>query len=73
MRTSSERILEPALPFEGGRTSPAPFLLALLRPGDAKAATVDANVLALALPFGTRTIPIQEIESVSVTRAWFLA
>ena len=71
MRTSSERILEPALPFEGGRTGPAPFLLALLRPGDAKAATVDANVLALALPFGTRTIPIQEIESVSVTRAWF--
>ena len=71
MRTSSERILEPALPFEGGRTGPAPFLLALLRPGDAKAATVDANVLALALPFGTRTIPIQGIESVSVTRAWF--
>ena len=71
MRTSSERILEPALPFKVGRTGPASFLLALLRPGDAKAATVDADVLTLVRPFGARTIPIQEIESAGVARAWF--
>ena len=71
MRASSEGILEPALPLKVGRTGLASFLLALLRPGDAKAATVDADVLTLALPFGTRTIPIQEIESAGVARAWF--
>ena len=71
MRTSSERILEPALPFKVRRTGLASFLLALLRPGDAKAATVDADVLTLARPFGTKTIPIQEIESTGVARAWF--
>ena len=71
MRASSEGILEPALPFKVARTGPASFLLALLRPRDAKAATVEADVLTLSLPFGTRTIPIQEIESAGVARAWF--
>ena len=71
MRTSPERTLEPALPFEVGRTGLASFLLPLLRPRDAKAAIVDADVLTLVRPFGTRTIPIQEIESASVARAWF--
>ena len=71
MRTSSERILEPALPLAVGRTGLASFLLPLLRPGDAKAATVGAEVLTLTRPVGVRTIPIQEIESAGVARAWF--
>ena len=71
MCTSSEPNMEPALPFKVARTGSASFLLALLRPGDAKAATVDADVLTLALPFGARTIPIREIESAGVARAWF--
>ena len=70
MRTSPERTLEPVLPFEVGRTGLASFLLPLLRPRDAKAAIVDADVLTLALPFGARTILIQEIESAVMARAW---
>ena len=70
MRTSPERTLEPVLPFEVGRTGLASFLLPLLRPRDAKAAIVDADVLTLALPFGARTIIIQEIESAVMARAW---
>ena len=71
MDTPPERVSEPVLPLEVGRTGLASFLLALLRPGDAKAATVEADVLTLALPFGARMIPIQEIESAGVARVWF--
>ena len=63
MRTSSERTLDPALPLEVGRTGVASLLFALLRPGDAKAATLETDVLTLTLLLGVRTIPIQEIES----------
>lgn len=68
MRTSSEGTSDPALPLEVGRTGLASFLFALLRPGDAKAATLETDVLTLTLLSGVRTIPIQEIESVSATR-----
>ena len=71
MHTPSECVLEPALPLEVKRTGLASFLFTFLRPGDAKAATVDVDVLTLTLPTGARTIPIQEIESAGVGRAWF--
>ena len=71
MRTSSEPSMEPTLPLKVSRTSLASFLLALLRPGEAKAATVGAEVLTLTRPVGVRTIPIQEIESTGVAQAWF--
>ena len=67
----SKCVLEPALPIKVERTGRASFLLALLRPGEAKAATVDAYVLTLALRFGAKTIPIQDIRSVGVARGWF--
>ena len=71
MRTPPERVLTPVFPVEVGRTGLASFLFALVRPGDAKAATVDADILTLALPFGAKRIPIHEIESAGLTRGWF--
>ena len=47
MCTSSEPNIDPALPLKVGRTGLASFLLALLRPRDAKTATVEADVLTL--------------------------
>ena len=71
MRTSSEPDMELVLPLKVGRTGLASFALALMRPRDAKAATVDTEVLTLTLPLGVRTIPVQEIESAGVARVWF--
>ena len=71
MRTSPERTLEPALPFEVGRTGLASFLLPLLRPRDAKAAIVDADVLTLVRPFGT-TLSDEPDPLRQITREWVL-
>ena len=53
------------------RNALASFLLPLVRPRDAKAAAVDADVLTLTLLFGSKEIPFKEIETVEVARGWF--
>ena len=53
------------------RSTLASFLLPLIRPGDAKAAAVDADVLTLTHLFGSTEIPFQEIETVEAVRGWF--
>ena len=53
------------------RSTLASFLFPLVRPGDAKAAMVDADVLRLTHLFGSTEIPFQEIETVEAVRGWF--
>ncbi len=54
-----------------GQTGMASFLFKRLRPGHASAAVLDGDVLRLTLPFGSRTISIDEVETVRATGAWF--
>ena len=53
------------------RSALASFLFALIRPRDAKAAAVDADVLTLTLLFGSKEIPFQEIETAEIAGGWF--
>ena len=49
----------------------ASILFSLIRPRDAKAAAVDADFLTLTLLFGSKEIPLQEIETTEVAGGWF--
>ena len=53
------------------RSALASVLFALIRPRDAKAAAVDADVLTLTLLFGSKEIPFQEIETAEIAGGWF--
>ena len=53
------------------RSTLASFLLPLIRPGEAEAAALGADVLTLTHLFGSTEIPFQEIETVEAVRGWF--
>ena len=65
------RNLAPGRPLQVGRTGLASFVFALLHPGDAKAATVSADILTLTHASGSTEIPFGEIEAVEVAAGWF--
>ena len=58
-------------PLQVGRTGLASFVFALLHPGDAKAATVSADILTLTRTFGSVEIPFREIDAAEVATGWF--
>ena len=49
----------------------ASVLFGILRPGDAKGATVNASALRLTFVFRTREIPLGDIETVELKRGWW--
>ena len=53
------------------RAKIASFIFALLHPGDVKAATLNADILTLTHTFGSKEIPLWEIETVEITTGWF--
>ena len=65
------RNLAPGRPLQVGRTGLASFVFALLHPGDAKAATVSADILTLTHASGSTETPFGEIEAVEVAAGWF--
>ena len=65
------RNLTPRSSLHVGRTGLASFLFALLHPGGAKAATVNADILTLTRATGSMEIPFREIETAEVRAGWF--
>ena len=56
--------------FEFGRRGLASIVFAILRPGDARAATVRGYALKLVLPWRSVTLPVKDIETVAVSARW---
>lgn len=54
-----------------GRTRIASFIFAFLHPGDAKAATVNGDILELRYRSGPKEIPIRNIHSAEIATGWF--
>ena len=53
------------------RTRIASFIFAFLHPGDAKAATVNGDILELEQTFGSKEIPVRNIHTAEIATGWF--
>ena len=65
------RNLTPGSPLHVERAGLASFLFAFLHPGNAKAATVSADILVLTRTVGSMEIPLREIEAAELATGWF--
>ena len=53
------------------RTGIASLIFALLHPGDAKAATINGDLLKLRYKSGTKEIPVRNIHTAEIATGWF--
>ena len=53
------------------RAGMASFIFAFLHPGDAKAATVNENILELRYGFKSKEIPVRNIHAAEIATGWF--
>ena len=70
MSSSPRLASQSTVRLEFGRRGLAPIVFAILRPGDARAATVKGYALTLTLPWRSVTLPVKEIETVEVSEWW---
>lgn len=71
MKKVSNDADETGPPLTVGRTGLSAFLLALLRPGDAKSATLHSNDVTLDLLSTSLSISFGQIEKIDVKKGWF--
>jgi len=69
MKNISNDAVETGPPLTVGRTGLSAFLLALLRPGDAKGVTLHSNDVTLDLLSKSLSISFGQIEKIDVKRA----
>ena len=70
MRSSSRKMPDPGLRFGVKRTGLASLLCAIVRPGDAKAASVNAESVRLVVGSRSRDIALRDIETVEEKTDW---